>query len=58
MPRFFGGQEIIFIIIIVLLIFGPKRIAKMAGELGKGIKAFRDGITGEEKDDTPANDDE
>ena len=41
LPR---GAEWIIILIIVLLLFGPGRIGKIAGELGKGIKAFRDGL--------------
>ena len=46
-----GGQEIAFILVlvIVLLLFGPGRITKVAGELGKGIKAFKDGLMGEKK---------
>lgn len=47
----FGGLEIVGIILLILLLFGPGRIAKVAGEMGKGIKAFKDGITGEEESD-------
>ena len=43
LPR---GAEWIVILIIVLLLFGPGRIGKIAGELGKGIRSFREGITG------------
>ena len=42
LPR---GAEWIVILVIVLLLFGPGRIGRLAGELGKGIKAFRDGLT-------------
>jgi sec-independent protein translocase protein TatA len=31
---------------VVLLLFGPGRIGKIAGELGHGIKAFREGLSG------------
>jgi len=48
-----GALEIIGILLVVLLIFGPGRIAKVAGELGKGIKEFKDGLSG---DDTPDRD--
>jgi len=48
-----GALEIIGILLVVLLIFGPGRIAKVAGELGKGIKEFKDGLSG---DDTPGQD--
>jgi sec-independent protein translocase protein TatA len=45
-----GIPELLIVLVVVLLLFGPGRIAKTAGELGKGIRAFRDGVTG--KDDT------
>ena len=46
-----GGFEWIIILVIVLLLFGPGRIGKIAGELGKGIKSFRAGLSGEKKDE-------
>lgn len=46
-----GGWEIVIILVIVLLIFGPGRISKVAGEMGKGIKAFKDGLTDDKKVD-------
>jgi len=46
--------EILVILVIVLILFGPERITKLGGELGKGIKAFKDGLSGKEKkDETP-----
>jgi len=41
-----GGTEWIIILIVVLLLFGPGRIGKIAGELGHSIKAFREGLSG------------
>lgn len=38
------GAEWIVILVIVLLLFGPGRIGRIAGELGKGIRAFREGL--------------
>lgn len=53
-----GGIEIFVVLVIVLLLFGPGRIAKVAGELGKGIKAFKDGLTGTHpKDDDDQDED-
>lgn len=43
-----GGWEWIIILVIILLLFGPGRIGKIAGELGRGIKSFRDGLSGGE----------
>jgi sec-independent protein translocase protein TatA len=37
-----GGAEWIIILVIVLLLFGPGRIGKIAGELGRSIKDFRE----------------
>ena len=52
-----GGMEWVIVLIIVLLLFGPGRIGKIAGELGKSIKAFRDGLNGDQQDEqkTDAN---
>jgi sec-independent protein translocase protein TatA len=44
-----GGWEIIIVLVVVLLLFGPGRISKVAGEMGKSIKAFKDGISEEKK---------
>lgn len=44
-----GGWEWIIILLIVLLVFGVGRIGKIAGELGSGIRAFRDGLKGEDE---------
>jgi sec-independent protein translocase protein TatA len=44
MPGLPRGAEWIVILLIVLLLFGPGRIGKIAGELGRGIRAFREGL--------------
>ena len=44
-----GPFELLIILIIVLLLFGGDRISKIAGEFGKGIRSFREGIKGEDK---------
>ncbi len=46
----FGVPELLIILVIVILLFGPGRIGKIAGELGKGIRNFRDGIGGPKDD--------
>jgi sec-independent protein translocase protein TatA len=54
----FGLPEIILILVVVLLLFGPGRIGKVAGELGSGIRNFRKGLSGEdEKTEEPKKDD-
>ena len=39
-----GVPELLIVLVIILLLFGPGRIAKMGGELGKGIREFRQGL--------------
>ena len=46
-----GPMELIILLVIVVILFGPGRIGKIAGELGKGIKSFRDGLSEDNKDD-------
>ena len=49
MPFDLGIPELIIILVIVVLLFGPGRLSKIAGELGKGIKSFRENISGDQK---------
>lgn len=50
----FGVTELIIILVIVLVLFGVGRIGKIAGEMGTGIKAFKDGLQGDEaEEETP-----
>lgn len=51
-----GGMEWVIVLLIVLLLFGPGRIGKIAGELGKSIKAFRDGLSGDKQDEEKTTD--
>ena len=48
-----GGGEIFLVVVVVLLLFGAKRIPELARGLGKGIKEFKDAKDGvdEKKDD-------
>jgi sec-independent protein translocase protein TatA len=43
----------LLIVGILLLIFGVGRISKIGGELGSGIKAFKDGLSGKNQADKP-----
>ncbi len=50
-----GLPELLIILAVVLLVFGVGRIARVGGELGKGVSAFREGLKeGQEKADTEA----
>jgi sec-independent protein translocase protein TatA len=48
-----GVPELLIVLVVVLLLFGPGRISKTAGELGKGLKSFRDGLSGKEDEAKP-----
>ena len=47
----FGPTELIIILVIVILLFGVGRISKISGELGSGIRSFREGLQGDKKED-------
>ncbi len=51
----FGLPELLIIVVIVLLLFGPGRIGKVAGELGKGIRSFKDGLSGDKDEKNEIN---
>jgi sec-independent protein translocase protein TatA len=46
-----GIAGVIVILVVALLIFGPKRLPEIGHSLGKGMREFKDSITG--KDDKP-----
>ncbi|MCZ2716430.1 twin-arginine translocase TatA/TatE family subunit [Bacteroides ovatus] len=41
-----GGQELIFIALVILLLFGGKKIPELMKGLGKRVKSFKDGMNG------------
>ena len=45
---FLGTWEIIIIVLVVLLLFGGKKIPELMRGLGKGVKSFKDGVNGME----------
>ncbi len=52
-PLFIGGigiQEVLLITLIVLLFFGGRKIPELMKGIGKGVRSFKDGINGIEKD--------
>jgi sec-independent protein translocase protein TatA len=51
MPGWISIPEIILLLVVVLLIFGPKRVPEIGRSLGKGMREFKQSITG--KDEEP-----
>lgn len=49
-------SDALVILVIVLLIFGPKRLPGLGKSLGTGIREFRDSITGHDKPDSDEQD--
>lgn len=47
----FSFGHLILLLIIVLVVFGVGKLPKVMGDLGKGIRAFKDGIKDGEKND-------
>ncbi|HVD57675.1 MAG TPA: twin-arginine translocase TatA/TatE family subunit [Thermoleophilaceae bacterium] len=48
-----GPLEIVVILVIVLVIFGPKRLPDLGRSLGRGMREFKDSVTGKDKDELP-----
>ena len=46
----FGTTELLLILAVVLIIFGPTQIPKLTKMFGKGVKSFKEGLEGEEED--------
>lgn len=42
-----GWQELLIVLVIIVILFGVGRIGRIAGELGGGIRAFREGLQGD-----------
>ena len=46
MPGFIGLPELIVLGLVVLLVFGPKRLPEMGRSLGRGLREFKSSVTG------------
>ena len=51
-----GPMELIIVLVIVLLIFGPKRLPGLGKQLGSGMREFKDSISGKDHDDDDDDD--
>jgi sec-independent protein translocase protein TatA len=51
MPLGIGLPEMLIVLVIALVVFGPKRLPDLGRSLGAGMREFKDSITGDSKDD-------
>jgi sec-independent protein translocase protein TatA len=54
MPFGIGPLELVIVLVIILVIFGPKRLPQAGRALGQGLREFKDSVTGKDKDSDPA----
>jgi sec-independent protein translocase protein TatA len=54
MPFGIGPLELIIVLVIALVVFGPKRLPDLGRSLGTGMREFKDSITGKDDDDKDA----
>jgi sec-independent protein translocase protein TatA len=48
-----GTGEIVLLLLVALLLFGAKRLPEIGRSLGKGMREFKDSVTGKDDDDGP-----
>jgi sec-independent protein translocase protein TatA len=48
MPGWIGAPELLILLLVVLLVFGPKKLPEMGRSLGKGMREFKSSVTGKE----------
>jgi len=51
MPFGIGATELIILLLVILIVFGPKRLPEMGRSLGKGMREFKESISGRDDDD-------
>jgi sec-independent protein translocase protein TatA len=50
MPGWIGFPELLILLLVILLVFGPKRLPEMGRSLGKGMREFKDSVTGKDEE--------
>jgi sec-independent protein translocase protein TatA len=51
MPMNIGPMELIIVLVIALIVLGPKRLPQAGRSLGKGMREFKESLTGDRRDD-------
>jgi sec-independent protein translocase protein TatA len=57
MPGNIGPLEIFIVLIIALIVFGPKRLPELGKSLGRGLREFKETVTGDKHDEEDEEDD-
>jgi sec-independent protein translocase protein TatA len=47
-----GAPELLIVLVIVVLLFGPGRLARTMSEIGKGLRSFKESLSSEEESDS------
>jgi sec-independent protein translocase protein TatA len=55
MPFGIGLPEILIFLVVVLLLFGASRVPEIGRSLGKGMREFKDAVSGRDDDETPSS---
>jgi sec-independent protein translocase protein TatA len=50
MPFGIGPLELVIVLVLILVIFGPKRLPQAGRSLGQGFREFKESVTGKDKD--------
>ena len=50
-----GVPELLIVLVIVVLVFGPGRLSKTMSEIGKGLRAFKESMSSEEEADSTSD---
>jgi sec-independent protein translocase protein TatA len=53
MPFGIGAWEMVILLLVLLLVFGAKRLPEMGRSLGKGMREFKDSVSGDDTGDAP-----
>ena len=53
MPFGISVPELLILLVVLLLVFGAKRLPEMGRSLGKGMREFKDSVSGKDMDDEP-----